>query len=142
MKYKKDYEDKARAIITEAYVFTDFKPGSLPKWKYYTPVAAWDTGAEHTSISMEVVEALQLKPKGYTSVMAFGGEEKVGIYDIAIGLPNGQLFHNVEVYGAELDEYAILIGMDIITETDFLITNENGKTTFQFRSPSEGGVEL
>lgn len=25
---------------------------------------------------------------------------------------------------------------------DFLITNNNGKTTFQFRTPSEGGVEL
>lgn len=42
--------------------------------------------------------------------------------------------------------------MDIITETDFLIINADGKTTFQFfdersdkvdyRTPSEGGVEL
>ena len=32
--------------------------------------------------------------------------------------------------------------MDIITETDFLITNKDAKTTFQFRTPSEGGVEL
>ena len=39
-------------------------------------------------------------------------------------------------------EYAALIGMDIITRTDFLITNKDGKTTFQFRTPSEGGVEL
>ena len=30
----------------------------------------------------------------------------------------------------------------IITRTDFLITNKDGKTTFQFRTPSEGGVEL
>ncbi len=27
-------------------------------------------------------------------------------------------------------------------QTDFLITNADGKTTFQFRTPSEGGVEL
>jgi hypothetical protein len=32
--------------------------------------------------------------------------------------------------------------MDIITETDFLITNADGKTTFQFRTPSEGGVVI
>lgn len=25
---------------------------------------------------------------------------------------------------------------------NFLITNKDGKTTFQFRTPSEGGVEL
>jgi hypothetical protein len=32
--------------------------------------------------------------------------------------------------------------MDIINQTDFLITNADGKTTFQFRAPSEGGIEL
>ena len=46
------------------------------------------------------------------------------------------------VYGADLDEYSMLIGMDIITCTDFLITNKDGKTTFQFRTPSEGGITL
>ncbi len=30
----------------------------------------------------------------------------------------------------------------IITQIDFLVTNKDGKTTFQFRTPSEGGVEL
>lgn len=48
----------------------------------------------------------------------------------------------VNAYCADLDDYDMLIGMDIITETDFLITNKDGKTTFQFRTPSEGGVEL
>ena len=36
----------------------------------------------------------------------------------------------------------LLIGMDIIVFGDFLITNKDGKTTFQFRTPSEGEVEL
>ena len=110
--------------------------------KYYTPTAAWDTGAEHSSISMEVVDALHLKPKRKESIMVLGGVQQVGIYEIALGLPNGKLFHNVEVFGAELEEYAALIGMDIITATDFVITNDNNKTTFQFRTPSKGGVEL
>jgi len=34
------------------------------------------------------------------------------------------------------------IFMDVIVFGDFLITNADGKTTFQFRTPSEGGVEL
>ena len=63
-------------------------------------------------------------------------------YEVSIALPNGKVYHDVKVFGAELDEYAALIGMGIITRTDFLITNENGKTTFQFRTPSEGGVNL
>ena len=142
MKYKKEYNGKAEAIITEAYIFTNFKRGELPKWKFYTPVAAWDTGAEHTSISTEVIEALHLKPKSRMPIMVFGGIQEVGIYEVSIGLPNGVVYHDVEVFGADLDEYALLIGMDIITETDFLITNKDGKTQFQFRTPSEGGLEL
>ena len=57
-------------------------------------------------------------------------------------LPNATIMHNMIVYGADLDEYSMLIGMDVIRKTDFLITNADGKTTFQFRTPSEGGVEL
>ena len=115
MNYKKNYDGEASAIITDAYIFTNFKPGDLPDLKFFTPVAAWDAGAEYTSISTEVIEALHLKPKEYTTI---------------------------QVFGADLDEYSILLGMDIITRTDFLITNKDGKTTFQFCTPSEGGVEF
>ena len=122
MNFKKEYECEAKAIITDAFIFTDFKPGELPDLKFFTHVAAWDTGAEHTSISMEVVKALQLQPVGYDTIAVFGGDKIV--------------------YGADLDEYSMLNGMDIITRTDFLITNKDGKTTFQFRTPSEGGITL
>ena len=85
MNHKKEYDGKASAIITDAYIFPNFKPGELPDSKVY---------------------------------------------------------NNVEVLGSELGDYSILFGMDIITRTDFLIINKDGKTTFQFRTPSEGGVEL
>ena len=142
MNYKKEYDGKASAIITDAYIFPNFKPGELPDLKFYTPVAAWDTGAEYTSILLEVIEALHLKPKDYTNVMTFGGNRRAGVYEISIGLPNSKVYNNIEVLGSELGDYSILFGMDIITRTDFLITNKDGKTTFQFRTPSEGGVEL
>ena len=142
MTFKKDYGSKVRAIVTEAYIFPNFKQGELPALKYFSPCVVWDTGAEHTSISMEIVEALQLKPKRSMSIAVLGGNTEVNIYEVAIGLPNGKLFHDVEVFGAEIDEYAALIGMDLISETDFVITNKDNKTTFQFRTPSEGGIEL
>ena len=153
MNFKKEYEGEAKAIITDAFIFTDFKPGELPDLKFFTQAAAWDTGAEHTSLSMEVVEALQLPPVGYDTIAVFGGVERAGLYQVSIGLPNSKIMHNMIVYGADLDEYAMLIGMDVIRQTDFLITrsaqrdallakNKDGKTTFQFRTPSEGGVEL
>ena len=83
-----------------------------------------------------------MKPVGYDTIEVFGGVEKAGLYQVSIGLPNATIMHNMIVYGADLDEYSMLIGMDVIRKTDFLITNADGKTTFQFRTPSEGGVEL
>ena len=74
--------------------------------------------------------------------MTFGGNRRAGVYVISVGLPNGKVYHDIEALGSELGEYSILFGMDIITRTDFLITIADGKTTFQFRTPSEGGVEL
>ena len=79
---------------------------------------------------------------GKGQYMGIGGDQESDTYLVHIGLPNGQLKRYVNAYCADLDDYDILIDMDIITETDFVITNKDGKTTFQFRSPSEGGVEL
>ena len=49
---------------------------------------------------------------------------------------------SVEVMESDFEDIDVLIGMDIIVFGDFLITNKDGKTTFQFRTPSEGEVEL
>ena len=43
---------------------------------------------------------------------------------------------------SDIEDYDMLIGMDIITLTDFCITNKDKKTKFAFRTPSEGGIEL
>lgn len=74
--------------------------------------------------------------------MGIGGDQVSDAYLVYVGLSNGDLIGEVKVYCSDIDDYDILLGMDIITETDFLITNRDGKTTFQFRSPSEGGVKL
>ena len=74
--------------------------------------------------------------------MGIGRDLVSNTYNVHIGLPNGLLLRDVNVYCSDIDDYDILIGMDIITETDFVITNADNKTTFQFRTPSEGGIEL
>ena len=74
--------------------------------------------------------------------MGIGGKKTVKTYKIASGLPNGILIHDVEVYCSDLDDYDMLIGMDIITMTDFCITNADLRTKFSFRIPSEGGFEF
>jgi len=143
--YRQEYTVLADAIVTNAIVVpmdSEVKAGEQPSRYYYTDNAAWDTGAQFTLISPRVVEALAIKPSGKGQYMGIGGDQESDTYLVHIGLPNGQLKRYVNAYCADLDDYDMLIGMDIITETDFLITNADGKTTFQFRTPSEGGVEL
>ena len=142
--FVKEYDRKADAIVTNAILMPagevrEDRP--LPPY-VYTENAAWDTGAQVTIISPRLVETLGLLPCGQGQFMGIGGDQVSDAYLVYVGLSNGDLIGEVKVYCSEIDDYDILLGMDIITETDFLITNKDARTTFQFRSPSEDGVEL
>jgi len=142
--FVKEYDRKADAIVTNAILMPagEVREGRpLPPY-VYTENAAWDTGAQVTIISPRLVEALGLLPCGQGQFMGIGGDQVSDAYLVYVGLSNGDLIGEVKVYCSDIDDYDILLGMDIITETDFLITNKDAKTTFQFRSPSEGGVKL
>ncbi|MCR5246488.1 MAG: retroviral-like aspartic protease family protein [Paludibacteraceae bacterium] len=138
------YDGLAEAIVTNAIVMSDNNIGSdktFPPY-FYTDTAAWDTGAQFTVISQRVVDWLHLIPYQDAGIMGIGGLQIVKSYKVTIGLPNGKLVHDVEVYCGDLEDYDILIGMDIITLTDFCITNKDSKTRFFFRTPSEGNIEF
>lgn len=142
--YKKEYDGIAEAIITNAIVMpaTELNEGDpLPAYQY-TDNAAWDTGAQFTLISPRMVDKLKLAPYREGDITGIGGDQTAKTYLIHLGLPNGIIVHDVEVYCSDIDDYDVLIGMDIITLTDFCITNKDNKTTFSFRTPSEGGIEL
>ena len=88
-----------------------------------------------------VLPAVEMK-EGEGEIMGIGGDQTAKTYKVHIGLPNGSLIHDVEVYCSDIDDYDILIGMDIISLTDFCITNKDNKTRFEFRTPSIGGINL
>ena len=56
-----------------------------------------------------------------------------------IGLPNGVGIRGVQVCDSKIGDQGlgVLIGMDIIVNGDFSISNFNGKTVFTFRTPSK-----
>ena len=140
MIFEQDYVGVLQAIITDAYVFdgTEFDMNKVPFHKYFTQKAAWDTGAEVTIISQRVVESLGLKPFEHTKVMGIGGIENVDVYRIHLGLPNGYLYKNLIVYGSDIDDYDILIGMDLIARSNFFLTNIEGHNRFIFQIPANG----
>ena len=88
-----------------------------------------------------VLPAVEMK-EGEGEIMGIGGDQTAKTYKVHIGLPNGSLIHDVEVYCSDIDDYDILIGMDIISLTDFCITNKDNKTRFEFRTLSIGGINL
>ena len=143
MAYTKDYDGLASAIITSAYVFegTPIEPSSIPLKRFFTQRACWDTGAEVTIVSPRVVESLGLKPFEHTSLMGIGGEEQVGVYLIHLGLPNGYLYRNLICYCSDIDDYDVLIGMNLIAESDFFLTNIGGTNRFSFEIPATGKIE-
>lgn len=142
--FRKEYDVLADSIVTNAAVIdaTSVIDGEQIPNYVYTERAAWDTGAQFTFISPRIVESLGLIPSGKAWYMGIGGDQESYTYKVHVALPNGKLVRNVNAYCTDIDDYDLLLGMDIIVLTDFLITNKDSKTTFQFRAPAEGGVEL
>jgi len=55
---------------------------------------------------------------------------------VSIFLPNTVVFPSIRVTKGVLTGCDVLIGMDIINQGDFAITQSDGKTTFSYRYPS------
>lgn len=139
--YTKQYDSLAGEITTLACVFPNFKEGELPPIKFTTEEAGWDTGAECTIISPYVAQSLNLKSLGKIEARGVG-KGKGDLYEVAIALPNGKVIYDLEVYCLDIEDYDILIGMDVINQCDFAITNQDGKTTFSFQTPSSITIDF
>lgn len=107
-------------------------------------VALWDTGATICCVSENVINQLSLVATGKTRMSTPSSEnELVDTYLVDLLLPNDILIKDVVVAQSKIGAQGIglLVGMDIISRGDFLITN-NGETVFSFRMPSEGAMDF
>lgn len=97
----------------------------------------WDTGASMTTISTRIAEELNLIPCGKAVSNTANGKNIVDLYVVSVELPNNVLIENVQVASGNLTEDTdFLIGMDIISQGDFAVTNAENKTVFSYRYPS------
>ena len=108
--------------------------GQPSPFKDYT--AIWDTGATASVITDKIVTELGLQPIGLTQVKHAHGQAQAEVYLVNIRLPNKVAFAGVKVTKGILANTDALIGMDIITQGDFSVSNFNGTTMFSFRVPS------
>ena len=111
-------------------------------------LAIWDTGASKSVISQRVVDALSLKPMGYTMVQGVNGPpQEREQFLVSFGLPNQLRIVGLAVTLGEMgkvgdDNLDVLIGMDVIGLGDFAVTNFRGQTMFSFRYPSKKHLDF
>ena len=134
--FKKEYPDFVESVITECDIYS-----SVGK-RFHTDRALWDTGADTTIISSRIAKQLQLKPLRQGCITGIGGDSSSNAYIVHIQVPTGDVVTDVEVMENDYYDYDVIIGTDVIMFGDFLISNAEDKTTFQFRTPSEGGIDL
>ncbi|MBD5100950.1 MAG: hypothetical protein HDT29_06870 [Clostridiales bacterium] len=107
------------------------------KWE-----AIWDTGATSSVITKKVIQELNLKPVSVGKALTPQGEYYPYCYYIDLTLPNRVTVKNLLVMEGQPACCDILIGMDVISQGDFAVTNHNGKTTFSFRMPSMSEIDF
>ena len=101
--------------------------------------ALWDTGATGSCISQGLARHLGLSAIDMCPVRGVTGVVNSLVYRIDIllpSMPSSVAMSNVRVTEfMDNGSFEIIIGMDIITQGDFAISNKDGKTTVSFRVP-------
>lgn len=106
--------------------------------------ALWDTGATNSCISADVVSNLGLVATGKLPIQTPSGNDVVNTYLVDVMLPNDVPIPDLMVCDSKIGAQGIgmLIGMDIINQGDFVVSNYQGKTVFSFRMPSESVMDF
>ena len=107
-------------------------------------MAQWDTGAIYSSISRELVNKLGIILEGKYKVDSTNHSQILDSCNIlmlindTIAFPvKAMVVDNIHNTGIDL-----LIGMDIISQGDFVISTYEGTTCFSFRVPSKGLIDF
>lgn len=137
------YDGRAKVLQSKAHIAQAFDPQSItvplsPENQCAIEFnAIWDTGATGSVITQRVVQSCGLKPIGMAIVHTAKGQSRSNVYFVSVFLPNKVVLPQLRVTEGGLPGDAdVLIGMDIIGQGDFAVTNKDGKTVFSFRIPS------
>lgn len=143
MKYKsltiKSESGKFADIVSEIGVSgpVENREDGIPLQRTYWTTCLWDTGATHSAITQETVALLGLKPTGEAKIVYGSGETTTKFYTVSLMLPDLIFIPELSVTESAVSEgFGVIIGMDIICQGDFAITNVGGNSTFSFCAPS------
>lgn len=133
------YNGRTNRIVTEVTIFPafDLTAPDAEAPAGHTTSGLWDTGATMSLITPQVVNRLKLSPVGTATLSHVAGSGICNTYMINLRLPNGVLVGGVVAAEGVLGNDAeAIIGMDVINQSDFAITNVDGQSRMSFRHPS------
>lgn len=131
------YNGITNRIKSDAFVS---KPESSGKVKLK---ALWDTGATQCVISEKYAQTIGLSKVGEATMNHAGGFSKVNVYIADIELLNKVVVKDVKLLSTQsINDFDMIIGMNVITLGDFCITNKDKKTVVSFRYPSESKIDF
>jgi hypothetical protein len=129
------YAGRSYRLLSNAGVSEADKP--FPQNKAKLPwLGLWDTGASNSVITQKIVDALGLIPDDRVVVSTPSGIMETFLYTVDICLPNDIVIQHLSVPLGHMATSDLLIGMDIISQGDFAVSNVDGKTAFTYRVPS------
>ena len=125
----REYDSLVNVIQTDSIIMPSIDEITKSGQLKYTQVSSmvWDTGATNTLISSQVVDALELVPLEESLVEGVGGIVKSLVYEISLYLANDIVFKNVKALCSDIGDYDLVVGMDIIAQGDFVVSNNQGK---------------
>ncbi len=126
---KIEYDSKPDMVLNHpVHCFTS----EFPQYRRYT--AIWDCGSSGTRISQKVVRDLRLKAFDTIPVREFEANEKIReVFFLSIALSPDIVFTDIRVTNGYFPpDFDVIIGLDLITQGDFRLRNENGKTVIEF----------
>lgn len=102
--------------------------------KSFVVNALWDTGATYSCITNELAKQLNLTVFSSLEMETAGGTTIANVYVAQISLEDKINIGEMVLFSAKIisKEFDMLIGMDIILQGSFSITNIDNNTKFTF----------
>lgn len=131
-----NYGRIVESVVTECIVSNVDVEGSYKQDDEERCLAIWDSGATSSIITRKIINRLKLQPVGVCQVVGIHGTEYEYTYYVDLMIPGKMTFKTLEVTEGDLEDVDVLIGMDVISQGDFCISNGNNETVVAFRSPA------
>lgn len=142
--YTKEFDSVVDAITIDVVVETPLierecgKTGVISK----SVMALIDTGAFASAISNDLAEELSLEPS--SDVFRYGsasGTDKGYAYYVNVKI-GGYEITDLNVLGAKMKNCQMIIGMNLLKNADYAVSNANGKTVFTIRFPPRDRIDF